>query len=174
MNSMHRTTSVLAIAAVAICCLLVADFTKADGNQPDSRTTPDRIEYRPTLLVQLRVADLEKSVHFYRDLLDMKVVHRNDALQWVKVSHGMNGVTIGIGQGVDIAGSGTVSINLGVHDVDAARRLLEERGVKFLKPTITVPNVVKLADLLDPDGNKIRLAQTLSDDSKDQTPTADK
>lgn len=160
-----RLTGLVALTSTLVLLTFATGVLSADESKTPNKPTPDRIEYRPTLLVQMRVADLERSVHFYRDLLDLKVVHRNDELRWVKVSHGMDGVTIGIGQGDDAAGSGTVSINLGVKDVDGARRLLEKRGVSFLQPTITVPGVVKLADLLDPDGNKIRLAQALTPES---------
>lgn len=168
MFSRIRLPRFASVAGFASLLLLVTGGQVANERQPTSTAPADKIEYRKTLLVQLHVADLEKSVHFYRDLLDMKVVHRNDALKWVKVSHGMDGVTIGLGQAEEVTGSGTVSINLGVRDVDAARRLLERRGVKFLQPTITIPGVVKLADLLDPDGNKIRLAQALTAESKSE------
>ena len=63
-----------------------------------------------------------------------------------------------LGQSEDVQGSGTMSINLAVADCDAARARLEARGVEFLGPTVNIPGVVRLADFLDPDGNKIRLA----------------
>lgn len=161
-----HSTSLIVLTGALFIVSFSTGVLNADEDAAPAPSTPDKVEYRPTLLVQIRVADLERSVHFYRDLLDMKVVLRNDELRWVKVSHGMEGVTIGIGQGEDVKGSGTVSINLGVNDVDGARRLLEKRGIKFLAPTITVPGVVKLADLLDPDGNKIRLAEAITAESK--------
>jgi hypothetical protein len=39
---------------------------------------------------------------------------------------------------------------------------VEERGVKFSGPTINIPDKVKLADFTDPDGNRIRLAESLA------------
>ena len=69
---------------------------------------------------------------------------------------------IGLGEGEDAKGSGTTSLNIGVKNVDAARTTLEQRGVKFLRDTITIEGKVKLADFLDLDGNKIRLAQSLT------------
>lgn len=59
-------------------------------------------------------------------------------------------------------GSGTVSKNIGVVDIEAARKTLEQRGVVFKSETITIPGIVKLADCTDPDGNRIRLAEDLS------------
>lgn len=86
------------------------------------------------------------------------LVLRNDELRWAKISPGIPGVIIGLGEGEEVLGSGTISLNIGVVDIETARMKLQKRGVRFLAETITIPNVVKLADLIDPDGNKIRLA----------------
>jgi predicted enzyme related to lactoylglutathione lyase len=93
------------------------------------------------------------------------LVLRADELQWAKVSFGMSDVRVGLGVGPDVKGSGTTSLNVTVKDVEKARAVLESRGVKFPKPTIVIPGVVKLADFADPDGNQIRLAQGLAGDS---------
>jgi predicted enzyme related to lactoylglutathione lyase len=50
---------------------------------------------------------------------------------------------------------------LGVKDIDAARKHLESKGVKFTGPTETIPNLVKLATFLDPDGHRIMMYQSL-------------
>ena len=153
---MNRITT-----AAALLCLtfVVVQLSSARAGDATQRSL---VRYVGTLLVQLRVADLERSVAFYRDTLGLTLKHRNDELKWVKFDTGIKGVTIGVGEGEKVEGSGSVSINLGVADVDEARSVLESRGVTFVGETITVPGVVKLADLRDPDGNRIRLAQALS------------
>ncbi|MCH7591983.1 MAG: VOC family protein [Planctomycetes bacterium] len=117
--------------------------------------------YEGSLLVQLGVADLDRAVKFYRDVMDFDVDLRDDELGWAKMSPGIPGLRVGLGTGPKNTGSGTVSMNFGVEDIEAARKLLESRGVKFLRPTVTIPGVVKLADFKDPDGNRIRLAEDL-------------
>lgn len=153
----------LLLAGALLTVVLVAT------RQPEVRAGTEQksdthasVAYAGTLLVQLRVADLDRSVAFYRDVLGLRLKLRNDALKWAKFDTGIKGVTIGVGEGPTVEGSGTVSINLGVIDIEAARAALTARGVVFPKATITIPGVVKLADLTDPDGNRIRLAQGLS------------
>ena len=115
-------------------------------------------EFQPAILIQFAVSDLDRSVEFYRDVVGLEMESRIDALKWVRFKTPIAGVTLGIGESEDVKGSGTTSINLGVSDVDAMRARLESLGVEFLGPTQHIPGVVRLADFLDPDGNKIRLA----------------
>lgn len=136
-------------------------FDAPNHKAADTKITTSSIDYANTLLVQLRVHNLDRAIHFYKDVMGFDLVLRNDELRWAKISTGIPGVIIGLGEGEDVLGSGTVSLNIGVVDIKAARKKLEKRGVQFRADTITIPNVVKLSDLIDPDGNKIRLAQKL-------------
>ena len=54
-----------------------------------------------------------------------------------------------------------LSLNFSVRDIAEARTRLETRGVVFKGETMTIEGVVKLADFDDPDGNRIRLAESL-------------
>jgi predicted enzyme related to lactoylglutathione lyase len=149
----------------AICGTLLglaAILGVAMGTARSGEPAAAKVEYRGTLLVQLRVANLEKAIEFYTKTLDFELMLKIDSLRWAELSFGMPGVEVGLGEGGETKGSGTVSLNIGVKDVDAARGLLERRGVKFLRETIEIPGKVKLADFADPDGNKIRLAQSLA------------
>ena len=153
-------------APTSLCLCIVALFCAAGPSDPTTgpsagKPTTPAIEYRGTLLVQLRVADLDRSIAFYRDVMGFDLKSRNDELRWAKLHAGIDRVTVGIGEGPDVSGSGTTSMNFGVADVDIARRTLESKGVHFHGETTTIPGVVKLADLQDPDGNRIRLAQAL-------------
>jgi len=140
-----------------VACACLAASVVRSGDRADAR-----IDYRGTLLVQLRVSDLQKSIDFYTDVLDFELVTSIASLKWAELSFGMPGVKVGLSESAEADGSGSVSLNIGVKNVDTARSLLEARGVKFLRETIEVPGKVRLADFLDPDGNKIRLAQSLS------------
>ena len=115
--------------------------------------------YRGTLLVQLGVKDLDRSIQFYTEVMGFKLERRDDSLRWARIDPGVGHVIIGLGEKEVTKGSGSASLNFGVEDIEASRTRLEVKGVRFLGPTITVPGVVMLADLEDPDGNRIRLAQ---------------
>jgi len=143
----------------ALALLPALAFVAQSWAGPDGKTA---IRYRPTLLVQMRVADLDRAVRFYQDVLGFEMRLRSDTLQWAELTFGIPGVAVGLGAGTEVKGSGSVSLNLGVEDIDAARSTLEARGVVFAGPTVTVPDKVKLADFSDPDGNRIRLAQSLA------------
>lgn len=151
----------VAVAAVVSALTIIIRLAPVRAGENEAHAgSATSVDYVGTLLVQLRVSDLERSVAFYRDILGLKLKERNDALKWVKFYTGIEGVSIGIGEGPDVQGSGTTSINLGVASVDRARSWLESKGVTFTGETITISGVVKLADLTDPDGNHIRLAES--------------
>ena len=120
------------------------------------------MRYSGSLLVQLRLTDLDRAIALYRDVLGYHVKHRNDSLEWARMETGIANVSIGLRTRKEVEGSGTLSLSFGVKDIESAGALLEARGVRFDGPTMTIPNVVKLADFSDPDGNKIRLAEGLS------------
>lgn len=145
-------------------CLGILGVGSVLAPQSASSSPPDeaRMAYKGSLLVQLRVANLDRAVVFYTKTLDFQQVLRSDTLKWAELSFGLDGVKIGLGEADGAQGSGTASLNIGVPDVDAARRLLESRGVTFLRDTIEISGKVKLADFVDPDGNKIRLAESLA------------
>ena len=50
----------------------------------------------------------------------------------------------------------------GVEDIDHTRKMLEERGARFDGETIELPEMVKLATFFDPDGNPIKLYESIS------------
>lgn len=119
------------------------------------------VGFTNALLIQLRVADLDRAIAFYRDTLGFDLRLRNDELSWAKLYSPVDRVVIGLGESPDGKGSGSLTLNFSVDSVDKARGVLESRGVIFKGPTITISEVVKLADFTDPDGNAIRLAESL-------------
>jgi predicted enzyme related to lactoylglutathione lyase len=114
--------------------------------------------YRPTVVLQIGVADLSRSMAFYEDVLRFKTVERRDDLQFAHVETNVPGLQLGLSVGSKERGTGAAIINISVADVGAARRLLESRGVVFTGATQVIPGKVALAAFSDPDGNRLRLA----------------
>lgn len=121
-------------------------------------TQEDGPHYRPTVVLQLGVADLNKSIAFYEQVLGFTIVERRDDLQFAHVATNVPGLQIGLSVGSAQKGTGAAIVNISVADVAAARRLLESRGVTFTGPTQVIPGKVSLAGFRDPDGNQLRLA----------------
>lgn len=120
--------------------------------------SPGDVEYRPTLLIQLGVKDLDRAIRFYTDVLGFTLTERRDDLQFAHLDTNVDGLQIGLSQQPEPKGSGSVLLNIGVKDVAAARRALEARGVVFRRPTVVIPGKVALAEFADPDGNLLRFA----------------
>jgi predicted enzyme related to lactoylglutathione lyase len=119
---------------------------------------PDGPRYRPTLLVQLGVKDLDRAIRFYTETLGFELTERRDDLRFAHVSTNVPGLEIGLSEQAEPRGSGSLLLNIGVADVAAARRALERRGVAFARPTVVIPGKVALAEFSDPDGNRLRFA----------------
>jgi predicted enzyme related to lactoylglutathione lyase len=122
---------------------------------------PKPVPWEPSLLIQLQVADLDRSIRFYEGTLGFKVTERRDDLQFAHVDCGLAGLQLGLSAGgtkPPLAGS--VVLNFGVTgDIEAVRKQLEEKGVVFLGPTMVIPGKVRLAEFKDPDGYRLRLAK---------------
>lgn len=140
------------IALVLLLCGLVVPLGAEDAPS---------VEWDGSLLVQLAVSDLDASIGFYRDVLGWTLEARVDELRWARIRPDRSDVIIGIGESRKGAGSGTLTLNFGVIDIDRARATLESRGVVFEGETITIPGVVRLATFRDPDGNRFRLAEDI-------------
>ena len=114
--------------------------------------------YRPSVVLQLGVADLGKAIDFYERVLGFKTVERRDDLQFAHVETNVPGLQLGLSVGSKLQGTGAAIVNISVVDVAAARKVLESRGVVFSGPTQVIPGKVALAGFRDPDGNQLRLA----------------
>ena len=116
------------------------------------------ITYRPVVLVQLAVTDLDRAIRFYTETLGFRITERRDDLKFAHIATAVEGLQIGLSAGGTASGTGAAVINIGVTDANAARAALEGKGVKFLRPTTVIPGKVTLAEFQDPDGNRLRFA----------------
>lgn len=83
---------------------------------------------------------------------------RVEELGWCELGTETPRVNVGLSQ-VDKGGGATLTF--GVIDIDAARRLLEGKDVRFDGSTRTYEGMVRLATFYDPDQNVLMLYQDL-------------
>lgn len=140
---------------IAIAGVLAVVLTQGQNAPAGSRAS---VTYRPEVTLQLAVADLDRSIRFYEEVMGFRVTERRDDLKFAHVTTNVPGLELGLGQVESPVASNAVIINFSVVDVAPARAALEAKGVKFPMPTQVIPGKVALAGFSDPDGNRLRLA----------------
>ena len=128
---------------------------------PVATNTP--FDYSQNLVISVGVSNLDQAIEWYKDVLGFELVYKLDQYGWCEMSTPTKGVTIGLGQNEDLK-TGGATPTFGVMDIDAARKHLESKDVRFDGDTYEIEGMVKLATFYDPDGNSFMLAQSLSDE----------
>lgn len=122
---------------------------------------PSTLNYNGGLTISTQVADLKKAAAWYRDVLGFTFLYEVAEIGWCELATEVKGVNIGLSQvEKPKVGAGPVP-TFGVNDLDAARKQLEAKKVRFDGPTHEFPGMVKLATFFDPDGNALMLFQDL-------------
>jgi predicted enzyme related to lactoylglutathione lyase len=109
----------------------------------------------------LDVSDYDRSLAWYRDVLDWELVFELPEWRWAQFQSPVPGLLVGIGQSEQVREGGGATLTFTVSDIDAARAHLEGQGVRFDGETHQVEDMVRLATFYDPDGNALMLAQQL-------------
>lgn len=117
--------------------------------------------YNGGLTCALNVTDFEKSLAWYQDILGFKLLYRMDEMGWGELATSVERVNVGLSQVEEAGGKGGATLTFGVTEIDAARKQLEAKDVRFDGPTQTIEGMVKLATFYDPDGNALMLYQDL-------------
>lgn len=118
------------------------------------------------------VADLDRSIEFYRDRLGLKLISRE-----VDEAHGeafafleMDGGNIELlslldrstdAQPASMGPSNCPHLALRTEDLDSVIALLERQGLTTLKGPLEIPGRVRWLYVADPDGNIIEFVQWL-------------
>jgi len=115
------------------------------------------------LTASLEVADLDKSLAWYERVLGFETLYKVDDLAWAELKTPVPGVNLGLGEKESPVTRGGATLTWGVENIDATRKTLETRDVRFDGDTIELPGMVKLCTFFDPDGNKHMLYEQLGD-----------
>lgn len=139
------------LSVLAVTLAMVGTCAPAQARQA-------AVDYRPELLVQLGVANLDRAIRFYTTVLGFELTERRDDLKFAHIATNVPGLQIGLNEIADPKGTGSAVLNISVTDVAAARKTLEARGILFRGETVVIPGKVALAQFADPDGNVLRFA----------------
>jgi catechol 2,3-dioxygenase-like lactoylglutathione lyase family enzyme len=125
---------------------------------PVATNTP--FDYSENLVISVGVSDLDKAIDWYGDVLGLELVYKLDQHGWCEMSTATRHVTIGLGQTEELKLGGPTP-TFGVMDIEASRKHLESKDVRFDGDTYEIEGMVKLCMFYDPDGNAYMLAESL-------------
>ena len=108
-----------------------------------------------------RVSSLETSMAWYREMFGLQPLRRDKTQGWCELAGAAGNIRIGLRQSDTVTLKGGCVPAWEVEDLEAARRFLEGKKVRFDGPTIELPGLEKLATFYDPDGNSWMLRQDL-------------
>ena len=120
---------------------------------------PSPIRYDGGLTCSIAVTDLNRSISWYRDVLDFELLYKLDDMGWCELKTEVAGVTVGLSQVEAVKPKTGSTLTFGVVDIEHARRELEKKNVKFDGPTRAIEGMVRLATFYDPDGNTLMFYQ---------------
>ncbi len=106
--------------------------------------------------VWYRVRDLDAARAFYRETLGFEETFVDFQDRWSKLEHG--GMEIALAEGEPEEAGGVAHVD--VPDVKAEADRLRAAGVE-VGVVFELTGEIRLLDVLDPDGNRIQLAQSL-------------
>ena len=119
------------------------------------------LNYDGGLTCSLKCTDLKRSIQWYQEMLGFKLLYQVDEMGWCELASAVDRVNVGLSQVEKAGGAGGATLTFGVKDIEAARKILEGRKVRFDGPTMTIEGMVKLATFFDPDDNALMLYQDL-------------
>jgi predicted enzyme related to lactoylglutathione lyase len=109
------------------------------------------------IVAVLPVGDHQAAVAWYAQLLgrEADLVPTDGVAEWQLTD------TAWLQVGADPERSGSTTVVIGVHDLETQRAFCEKAGVP-LGEVVEYPDVIRMAETADPDGNTVTFVQDLS------------
>ena len=106
--------------------------------------------------VWYRVRDLDAARAFYKETLGFEEAFVDFQDRWSKLSHGGMEIALAVGDPAESSGVAHVDVADVKADAERLRAAGVEVGVVF-----ELHGQIRLVDVVDPDGNRVQLAQSL-------------
>lgn len=117
--------------------------------------------FKPGVTIWYNVKSLNDTIQFYNEKLGFVLVFHDTASGMAMMKTTTEGCIIGFSEAEEVIPS-TSSTVFEVYDIEMARQSLEQKGVTFIGDTETIPDMVKLATFVDPDGHNLMLSEELT------------
>jgi catechol 2,3-dioxygenase-like lactoylglutathione lyase family enzyme len=117
------------------------------------------IQYDGGLTCSIGVTDLDRSLHFYADVLGFRLLYRRDDIAWCELETDVAKVNVGLSQNEAAGGAGGATLTFGVTDLEAARASLDAEGIRQDGQIREIPGLVRLLTFYDPDDNALMFYQ---------------
>lgn len=119
------------------------------------------ISFDGGLTCSIGVADLDRSIDWYADILGFTLLYRRDDIGWCELISPVARVNVGLSEVEMPGGGGGATLTFGVEDIEAAKAGLDARDVRQDGPIRDIPGMVRLLTFYDPDGNALMFYQDL-------------
>lgn len=120
------------------------------------------VDYDGGLTCSMGVGNLDRSIAWYRDVLGFELIYRLEDMAWCELRSSVARVNLGLSEVEKPGGSGGATLTFGVHDVDAAKAVLDGHGVRQDGAIQDIPGMVRLLTFYDPDDNALMFYQDLA------------
>lgn len=117
--------------------------------------------FKPGVTIWYNVKSLNDTIHFYKEKLGFELVFHDSDSGMAMMNTTTERCILGFSEAEEVIPS-TSSTVFEVYDIEASRQSLEQNGVTFIGETETIPDMVKLATFVDPDGHSLMLSEELS------------
>ncbi len=121
----------------------------------------ETIEYKDGLTLSMPVADLDRAIAWYQEVLGFELRYRMDDIGWCEMTSSVTDVTVGLSV-VEKPDPGGATPTFGVKDLSAAKASLEAAAVRIDGDIITIENMVSFLTFFDADGNTLMFFQSLN------------
>ena len=85
------------------------------GTCEPAQARQSAVEYRPELLVQLGVSNLDRAIRFYTTVLGFELTERRDDLKFAHIATNVPGLQIGLNEIADPRGTGSAVLNRSIN-----------------------------------------------------------
>lgn len=120
------------------------------------------IEYDGGLTCALGVANLDRSIAWYADVLGFELLYRLEKVAWCELKTSVAGVSLGLSEVEASGGKGGATLTFGVTDIEEAKVELDRHAVRQDGPVQDVAGMVRLLTFYDPDDNALMFYEDLS------------